>query len=1002
MQCNQAISEILSETADLLTKLGEPFRAKAYKTASNAVSLYSDTITMDTDISSVKGIGKTTQEKIIEILKTGKLNYNEELKLRPQILFTNIYGVGPKKAKELADNGFNTITEIQTAYEGDNSILNEKQAIGLKYYEDILERIPRDEIETFRDILNTTLTDELCIKFEIVGSYRRGASNSGDIDVILTTTDNSLSAQKQTNNFNKLLELLQNRKIITHFLSQGPTKSLVIGNVEGSKYYRRIDFLYTKPAEYPYAILYFTGSKYFNLAMRGRALKQNMSLNEHCFSDVKTKNKLEFPNVTCEKDIFDILNMEYKEPQERVDGNSVVDKTEQKTEKVDVISHLSDSQGMIQQFLAEGQPFLEKQTKDTLHSMITTANHHYFNEQPILSDNEYDILKEYTEETFPDYVADVGAPVSQSGKLKVKLQYPMPSMNKKKDEKSIKQWFDKHPMIHENEFNYSISAKLDGVSAMFCNENGECKLYTRGDGICGQDISHMIPYLSQLDRIKGKKITVRGELLITKELFEKKYTKKFRNRRNFVSGVVNQTKDLDSKESVKKYKDIDFICYEIITPAMTLQDQMALINAINADTPLNIITFEKIPTIKELSEYLQNWRDDYQYEIDGIIVAYNSQIQNKKARENKNPEDAFAFKMALTDQTAETFVTDVIWTSSKDGYLKPRVQFQKVKIGGVDIEFATGFNGAYIKDNNINIGTKIEVIRSGDVIPYINSVITPSTEPKMPDEDTYKWNKTKIDIVLRNPKDDPVICEKVIEGFFKTMEIPNIGKGVAKQLVEAGYDTIENVVALTVEDYLEIPGFKRVKSEKIYNAIQERLYSIGGALTFADLPKLMAASNLMGRGISTKTIASILEMYPSILTSDDSVEEKIDMCTEVKGVQLKTCKPFVRNIPKFLKFVKELNLEHVLDYTSQKLIAKATGDPHMMTGFRDKTLEDYLAANNIPIASTLSKKVKVLYVNEEGYSNSKTEKAQELGIPIIVYNGTQELEKTLKEMQIIN
>ena len=91
-------------------------------------------------------------------------------------------------------------------------------------------------VGSFRDILNTTLTDELCIKFEIVGSYRRGASNSGDIDVILTTTDNSLSAQKQTNNFNKLLELLQNRKIITHFLSQGPTKSLVIGNVEGSKY----------------------------------------------------------------------------------------------------------------------------------------------------------------------------------------------------------------------------------------------------------------------------------------------------------------------------------------------------------------------------------------------------------------------------------------------------------------------------------------------------------------------------------------------------------------------------------------------------------------------------------------------------------------------------------------------------------------------------------------------------------------------------------------------
>ena len=235
---------------------------------------------------------------------------------------------------------------------------------------------------------------------------------------------------------------------------------------------------------------------------------------------------------------------------------------------------------------------------------------------------------------------------------------------------------------------------------------------------------------------------------------------------------------------------------------------------------------------------------DYQYEIDGIIVSYNSDVKTK--RENKNPDDAFAFKMALTDQTAETFVTDVIWSPSKDGYLKPRVQFQKVTIGGVDIEFATGFNAAYINDNNINIGTKIEVIRSGDVIPYIKSVITSSSEQKMPEQDTYRWNKTKIDIILRNPKEDSVICEKVIEGFFKTMEIPNIGKGVAKQLVEAGYETIESVVALTVEDYLEIPGFKKTKSEKIYNAIRDRLYSSETPLTFADLPQLMAASNLMG------------------------------------------------------------------------------------------------------------------------------------------------------------
>lgn len=1004
---NLKIVNLFEELADLLNKLGEPFRAKAYKSASNAITTYEAEITKDTDLNNIKGLGKTTIEKVHEILESGHIKYVDELKQRPQILFTNVYGIGPKKAKELAEKNIKTISELKEFSYNNSTILNDKQKLGLKYYDDIMERIPREEIETFETILNDIIKkDNIQLKFEIVGSYRRGQPTSGDIDVILTTSDPNQSLQIQSNTFKKFLEILSlpQNGIITHFLSQGPTKSLVIGHVDGSQYHRRIDFLYTKPTEYPYAILYFTGSKYFNLGMRSRALKQNMSLNEHCFSDIKTKNKIEFPDVKTERDIFDILNMEYKEPTNRIDANSVEDKhsVKETTNTVSIVNlETNNAQKNIEQFKQLGQSFLETQTIETLHEMITTANHHYFNEEPIMTDNEYDIIKEYIEDKYPEIEFDIGAPVSQG---KVKLSYPMPSMNKKKDEKSINKWFEKYPPIHDESnpetFNYLVTAKLDGVSAMFCNENGEQRLYTRGDGISGQDITHMVKYLPQLTRISDRKVTLRGELLIKKETFEKRYRKHFRNPRNFVSGVVNQTKDLESKETTKRYKDIDFVCYEVISPILKPNKQIEIIRFVNGeDTNLNEATFKSRPSIKELSDYLKDWRINYKYEIDGIIVAFNV----LRKRENKNPDDAFAFKMALTDQTAETFVTDVIWTPSKDGYLKPRVRFSPVKISGVDIEYATGFNGAYIRDNCINVGTKIEVIRSGDVIPYINSVITPSETPKMPDSETYKWNKTKIDIILQNPKDDLTICEKVIESFFKTMEIPNIGKGVAKQLVDNGYTTIESVVKLKVEDYLEIPGFKKTKSEKIYNAIQDKLYSTESPLTFSSLPQLMAASNLMGRGISTKTIASILETYPTIMTSDDSPDEKIDMCIEVKGVQLKTCKPFVRNIPKFIKFVKELNLEHTLDYTSDKLIKtpKLTGEPHMMTGFRSKELEDYLTKHNIPIASTLSKKVKVLYINEEGYSNSKTGKAMELNIPVIVYTTTQELDKILKDLKII-
>ena len=75
---------------------------------------------------------------------------------------------------------------------------------------------------------------------------------------------------------------------------------------------------------------------------------------------------------------------------------------------------------------------------------------------------------------------------------------------------------------------------------MFYNETGKPKLYTRGNGEVGQDISHMIPYIKQLKPLLDKKIAIRGELLLSKKIFQDKYAKKFANARNLVSGIVNQ------------------------------------------------------------------------------------------------------------------------------------------------------------------------------------------------------------------------------------------------------------------------------------------------------------------------------------------------------------------------------------------------------------------------------------------------------------------------------
>ena len=220
---------------------------------------------------------------------------------------------------------------------------------------------------------------------------------------------------------------------------------------------------------------------------------------------------------------------------------------------------------------------------------------------------------------------------------------------------------------------------------------------------------------------------------MSRETYKKKYKKHFANSRNLTSGIVNLTNNLSDPENQAKFRDLDFICYEIVNPNKTPSEQLKIINFINETTPINTKTFYEKPSVQELSIILQTWREQSSYEIDGIIVTHNQPYK----RENKNPEHAFAYKMVLTDQIAETFVTNVIYTASKDGFLKPRVQFTPVKIGGSTIEYATGFNAAFIRDNNIGIGAKIEIIRSGDVIPYINKVIEPAPEPMLPPSDKY-------------------------------------------------------------------------------------------------------------------------------------------------------------------------------------------------------------------------------------------------------------------------
>ena len=1026
---NEEFIELLGELAQLMIKKGEPFRSRAYQKAEEAIIKFPDDIYDIKQLKNIPGIGTTILTKLEEYIKTGKVSVLERERNDPANILAGIYGIGPKKANELVEAGIISIAQLHD--EPGIDMLNEKQKLGVKYYEDIQKRIPREEIVEFGELFKQ-LFDKVAPKnsdFEIVGSFRRGAKTSGDIDIIITNKNNNRDA------FDKVLDVLIRDKIITEVLSRGKTKSLTLVQIKKDGPIRRVDFLYTPPDEYAFALFYFTGSKLFNTIVRQKALDLGYTLNEHGLSQMHKgiKGKKVDQYFPTEASILNFLGFEYVKPEDRVDGRQLkpftkdipdefseeellealekletedqpkesvvlVESKEDDDEDDDEDEDISDeallkalesspkikkeiikknktlkkpttlfpgATKMIDEFKAKGISVLKTMTEKQLTEIIKLANTKYYcDEDPVFTDSEYDIIREYILEKYPDNKeAKAGHTqcIIENLKTKVKLPYELWSMDKiKPTTDAVTKWTKQYKGP------YVISAKLDGISALYVNNKDGVKMYTRGNGVYGQDISHLIPYLVKKDH---KDMAIRGEIIISKENFDKYYKKDFANPRNFVAGIVNKKKvDKDI------LKHLDFVAYEVISPEMKPFQQML-------DLVAKEIKHVKFDVKKEisneiLSEILLKWRDDYEYEIDGIIVV-NDEIY---PRPKGNPEYAFAFKMVISDQVAEVKVVDIIWTPSKDGYLVPRVQIEPIVLGGVKIEYATGFNAKFIEQNNIGVGAVISIVRSGDVIPHILGTVVPASKPLMPTQE-YEWDSTHTNILLVD-KEDPIVKEKNILGFFKNIEVDGLGPGNIKKIIEAGFDTVPKILAMTKADFLKVPGFKTKTTDKLYDGIHSKLEK-------ATLYRLMTASNSFGRGFGDKRFEAILDMYPDILVTKESDKEKVAKLVKVEGVAKKTAEKFVEHIPSFIKFIKEAKLDSKLTpkISEPSEIDKSHplyGKKIVMTGFRDKDLIQKLKDIGAENSASVSKNTFVVLVKrDKDEVTGKTEEARKLDIPIM-------------------
>ena len=969
----------------------EHFKALKYENAIEALKDFSEELTNSSQIKNIPNIVKAMTEKLDELIKTNKVKKLELLKEKyPEgaeeykkekikEIFMTIHGIGDTTAQEIVDLNILTIEELKKRKDEklrgkkkNLPLLTKKQQKGLVYLEETKERIPRSEIIEFEKLFKKEFMELLNEKdeslenhiFEITGSYRRGKPDSGDIDLLFTAYNNNKSIYYDFKN------RLVSKNIIVAELTNGTNKSMVIGKLTPESKARRIDLLYATPEERPFALLYFTGSKEFNTAMRQHALNQELTLNEHEFQKIN-KNKEKIGKVTqlfkTEKDIFDYLNMEYKEPHQRINGNSVVIKDKSKnlpelppnpetpepepkpelplkpetpkpevppnpetpktqynktikndetkkpknktiktkqTKKV-IIQNIQDFKNKTKQ--------LEFYSEDELSEMLKLINKIYYDSdsEPLLTDNQYDILRTYVLSKYPNnkYANEQHAAI-EATKDKVKLPYELWSMDKiKPDTNALEKFKEKYkePFI--------ISAKLDGVSALYTTNEDKPHLYTRGNGKYGQNIDHLIPFLklpykTQETQESSKQIAIRGELIIKEDVFKTKYSQKYKNSRNFVSGLVNKKKLSKIEEII--IADLDFVAYEVIVPInLKPSQQFEFLESLKPN--INIAKYEKNITQTQLtneflSEKLTKYKKSYEYTIDGII---NSE-DKVYPRQSKNPDHAFAFKMIITDQVVEAKVLDVIYEPSKDGYLKPKIEIEPIEVDGVTVTYATCFNAKYVLDNKIGLGTTIKLNRSGGVIPNILEVLTPANEPILPKipKNEYTFNETNTDFVLKNPESNTTVLLKNITGFFKKLEVEGLGEGNTSKLIAAGHNTIQKILALSKEDIESIDTFKDKMATKIHNSIQKQINK-------SSLAKIAAASNIFGRGFAEKRIELILKSYPNIFTNNLSKqisipkEEKASLITQIssiEGLANKTATQFVEALPEFQKFLEESNL----------------------------------------------------------------------------------------------
>ena len=665
-----------------------------------------------------------------------------------------------------------------------------------------------------------------------------------------------------------------------------------------------------------------------------------------------------------------------------------------------------------------------KNYKKKLKLLEKYNEHYYQNQKPLISDKEYDELKNEILRLEKNYgFKDLKSPSVKVGykpskkfeKLKHKVK--MLSLSNAFNEEDLITFQKKNInflALNENyEFEYSAEPKIDGISASLNYKNGNLiKGLSRGDGEEGEDITENLKTIKDIPlNISHKdfpqEIDIRGEVFIETDDF-KKIEKDFANPRNAASGSLRQ-KDPKKTQLIP----LKFIAYTFgFNSNMRESKQSDFIKNLDKwgfkTSELNK-TIKGINNLIKYHSEIEKKRFSINYDIDGIVYKVNDfSLQKRLGFMATAPRWAIAHKFSANYSV--TKILDIDIQVGRTGALTPVAKVKPVNIGGVMVSNATLHNEDEINRKDIRIGDTVKIERAGDVIPHVISVdkklrksnsqkyMFPNKCPSCGSKTIKEYNSItkKIDAV-RRCSNEGFGCEKIsIEKLkhFVSKDALNI-EGLGKKVVEKFWDLKfikfpDDVFNLNFEQISDLDGWGPQSVENLKNSINKSKK--------IKLEKFIYSLGIRHIGQeNAKLISEFLKDYSNFIKLKD--ENKIEELSNIDGIgetQINSLKGFFKNetnlkviisLSKILTFEKNIIKKNRGVFSNKILMF--TGK---LTNISRAEAKSIVENNGGKIVSNVSEKLDFLIAGDKP-TTRKIKLANELKIKILNQTDFEKISK---------